>query len=1094
MILAACGGGESTTPQKSSYSIGGTISGLIGNVTLAINSTGNLVINENGQFSFANKLIEGSSYQVSITSQPDDQVCTITSGNSGIASSSSVSALSINCEKLTYTVGGFVSGLVGDMRLSLNNAETITVTNDGQFSFANKLESGANYEISITNQPIGQTCLIEVGGSGISNLNSTSAISIKCVINLVIDTSVAYRTASFLLIEHQPSLETPISVTFSNGDTLTAVTISANSSGIFLPKLSAGLERIQFDFGDFHQEIDIEIQSDAIIENAQQYVLDYIDQAILEMEQFTLDPTFPEEQSSISNEVAKLKQQRGEITNIDSNAIEWLAQALFQIESLEQEENKSSIANSNIRSKNLVSAYYRKDLPENCNVFNFVSNNIWISKLIGIMVGSGAATYFAGPTAPAFATLTVLSAYKLKVALKKQDLTLTDILRECVYPEKIISEISDFFSLNALKYNKKEYHSKGSNNVLQTALLIGQPYTFKIQIQNSLFDEVSVAISNFNTYAISIVDSLPGFLNAPLQRLIDKIAEPSGYEADVFNENLEISDDLSDLDFTREDVTSGQVNLTFSYTGQLTESIPFKLTFTDKQSGLATQIDALITLGIPEVEDQTFSVNKNSQLTGMLTANFAQNYDIVSQPLHGTVELQDVTTGAFLYTPNSEYIGDDSFTFKASNYIGESNIATVNIIINEAQCLNLDNVDYITSLDENSQDYSWGGFTFSPKQNDDGRWVGVKLRFFVEKEESIDEKDYEPIKDSGCWFSLPVYFKTIVWGSFGSEYFYTNVKAPNGFYYSAINKYQQLNKITAQVEYTQLYGVFFNDDGSVSNPWNGPTTGYYESGVVEYIYTYQAVQKVNGTWESHRAGLNETYDQEGNLLTSSPLVVKQNVDGSWIAALEGNYLYYNHLFNYIQSTPYVATLDELTGVWDSYSEGEATTYRRDRDSEVVLSRRFYVSLINLDGSRISVEEGRAELFWESTNSFQRLTNYVAHLNETGIWQSMVEGDLIEYPETGDGSIKTIFIVKVNQDGSLISLRSSKESFSGDIRKYFIPYVAYLNESGIWEAFIEGKVLTWYASGVLASEAVYEKGVLIRICNYNEDGSLKSCSP
>lgn len=55
------------------------------------------------------------------------------------------------------------------------------------------------------------------------------------------------------------------------------------------------------------------------------------------------------------------------------------------------------------------------------------------------------------------------------------------------------------------------------------------------------------------------------------------------------------------------------------------------------------------------------------------------NYIIVNNPLHGSVNLAgDIAT----YTPDLNYYGSDSFTYKASDGANDSNIATVNISVN----------------------------------------------------------------------------------------------------------------------------------------------------------------------------------------------------------------------------------------------------------------------------------------------------------------------------------------------------------------------------------------------------------------------------
>lgn len=52
---------------------------------------------------------------------------------------------------------------------------------------------------------------------------------------------------------------------------------------------------------------------------------------------------------------------------------------------------------------------------------------------------------------------------------------------------------------------------------------------------------------------------------------------------------------------------------------------------------------------------------------------------IISQPAHGTVTLS--ANGAFVYTPNANFSGSDSFTYQASDGSSTSNVATVNLTV-----------------------------------------------------------------------------------------------------------------------------------------------------------------------------------------------------------------------------------------------------------------------------------------------------------------------------------------------------------------------------------------------------------------------------
>jgi hypothetical protein len=122
----------------------------------------------------------------------------------------------------------------------------------------------------------------------------------------------------------------------------------------------------------------------------------------------------------------------------------------------------------------------------------------------------------------------------------------------------------------------------------------------------------------------------------------------------------------------------------------------------DKTSSHFSTIFSQISSTPPVTNDQSVTVSKNLAKSIMLTASDADNdpltFSIVTQPSHGTI-----STGAGasrIYTPSSNYLGSDNFTFKANDGTLDSNVATVSITVqNEAPVAS----DQTITVDKNVQ-------------------------------------------------------------------------------------------------------------------------------------------------------------------------------------------------------------------------------------------------------------------------------------------------------------------------------------------------------------------------------------------------------
>ena len=78
-------GGDGTSSVAGTYSIGGTVSGLSGTVVLEDNGGDDLSISANGTFTFATLLAQSAPYNVTVSTDPSGQTCTVTNGSGTVS-------------------------------------------------------------------------------------------------------------------------------------------------------------------------------------------------------------------------------------------------------------------------------------------------------------------------------------------------------------------------------------------------------------------------------------------------------------------------------------------------------------------------------------------------------------------------------------------------------------------------------------------------------------------------------------------------------------------------------------------------------------------------------------------------------------------------------------------------------------------------------------------------------------------------------------------------------------------------------------------------------------------------------------------------
>jgi hypothetical protein len=164
----------------SDYTLSGTINGLTANGLVLANAGATITLNANAaSFTFGPVLTAGSSYAVSVQTQPTGLTCSVANG-SGTAGAANVTDVAVTCSSLSYTLGGTVNGLVANGVVVLSNgADTLSVAANGSFTFNQPVAYTSAYAVGVATQPTGMTCSV-ANGTGTMPAANVSNVMVTC--------------------------------------------------------------------------------------------------------------------------------------------------------------------------------------------------------------------------------------------------------------------------------------------------------------------------------------------------------------------------------------------------------------------------------------------------------------------------------------------------------------------------------------------------------------------------------------------------------------------------------------------------------------------------------------------------------------------------------------------------------------------------------------------------------------------------------------------------------------------------------------------------------------------------------------------------
>jgi hypothetical protein len=170
------------------YMIGGTISGLVGTVTLQNNGGDDRPVTSNGTFAFATPVLSGTTYTVTVKTQPTlpSQTCTVTAG-AGTVTNADVTNVVVTCTTNRFRVGGTLSGLAAGNSITLrdNGGDDLVRSANGSFTFTTPVTSGQPYAVTVVANPaspISQTCTV-TNGAGLVAGSDIANVQVTCTTN-----------------------------------------------------------------------------------------------------------------------------------------------------------------------------------------------------------------------------------------------------------------------------------------------------------------------------------------------------------------------------------------------------------------------------------------------------------------------------------------------------------------------------------------------------------------------------------------------------------------------------------------------------------------------------------------------------------------------------------------------------------------------------------------------------------------------------------------------------------------------------------------------------------------------------------------------
>ena len=160
------------TCVTNNFTISVAVTGLTGTLVMQDDKSDTLTFTTNNTQTFASSYASGSTYTVSVRTQPAGQTCTLSSNASGTITGNITVTATCAASGNDLTLSVAVSGLSGTVVMQDDQGDVLTFTSNKTQTFTKTYTSGATYTIYVTSQPSGEACIPTYAtGTITSNVN-----------------------------------------------------------------------------------------------------------------------------------------------------------------------------------------------------------------------------------------------------------------------------------------------------------------------------------------------------------------------------------------------------------------------------------------------------------------------------------------------------------------------------------------------------------------------------------------------------------------------------------------------------------------------------------------------------------------------------------------------------------------------------------------------------------------------------------------------------------------------------------------------------------------------------------------------------------